>query len=207
MNAKKMLLGLLPWVVFSVLTQRAGASAVGIAAVAAVALSAYFMATDGKGHRLKIIPVTGVIGFGVIAVLAFSGGQGMSEWLADYGRGASALMLSAVMLISVITVPFSEQYARESVPKAYWSSPIFHAVNQKISALWGGAVLLMGCGHLLAGALDEAAINAGSSARPTDLLLNWLLPIGLVLLGVKGTKALAESAGTTRSATPAAVIR
>ena len=90
MNAKKMLLGLLPWVVFSVLTQRAGTSAVGIAAVAAVALSAYFMATDGRGHRLKIIPVTGVIGFGVIAVLAFSGGQGMSEWLADYGRGASA---------------------------------------------------------------------------------------------------------------------
>ena len=186
MNATKMLLGLLPWVLFSVLTQREGAAAVGIAAVAAVALSAYFMVADRKGG-LKIIPVTGVICFGLIAVAAFVGGAGVSQWLADYGRGATALVLAAVILISVLTVPFSEQYARESVPQAYWSSPTFRTVNRKISALWGGVILVMACGHLLAGALDQAAINSGSSARPADLLLNWVIPVGLILLGVKGT--------------------
>jgi hypothetical protein len=75
----------------------------------------------------------------------------VNDWVADYGRGSAALALAAVMLVSSFTVPFTVQYARESVPQEYWHTPTFRAVNRKISLLRAGALAVIGAGHLLAG--------------------------------------------------------
>ncbi len=45
----------------------------------------------------------------------------------------------------------------------------------------------MGFGYLLAGVLDPATDPAGGS-RPADLLLNWLLPVLLILAVVNYTR-------------------
>jgi hypothetical protein len=54
-------------------------------------------------------------------------------------------------------------------------------------------VLVIACGHLLAGALDPATAPA-AGARPVVLLLNWVLPVGLILAGVNRTRAVAARA-------------
>jgi len=194
MNSKKMFLSLVPWVLFSVVINRHGANAAAIAAAAAAVLSLVFLVKDNEQTGVKIIDVTGVLTFGSLAALGFVGGQSIDNWIADYGRGTSALVLAVIMLGSAITVPFTEAYARGSVPQEYWRSPVFRSVNRKISALWGVVVAIMGAGHLLAGAIDPAS-NPVSGARPVDLILNWGLPIALILFAVKQTQQLSDAAG------------
>ncbi len=195
MNSKKMFLSLVPWVVFSVVINRRGADAAAVAALAAAALSLIFLVKDSQESRVKVIDATGVLTFGVLAFFGFSGGQSVTDWIADYGRGTAALVLAVIMLASAITVPFTEQYARESVPREYWNSPVFRSVNRKISALWGAVAAVMGLGHLLAGAIDPAS-NPVSGARPLDLLLNWGVPIALILFAVNRTQQISGGAGS-----------
>jgi hypothetical protein len=201
MKSNKMFLSLIPWAVFSVIINRRGADAAAIAALAAAALSLFFLVRESHKGGVKIIDVTGVVTFGVLAFIGFSGGQSVTNWIADYGRGTAALALAAIMLASSITVPFTEQYARESVPREHWSSPVFRSVNRRISALWGGAAAVMGAGHLLAGRLDPAS-NPVTGARPVDLILNWALPIALILFAVNRSKQIGDAAGSDTSVRP-----
>jgi len=203
MNSNKMFLSLIPWVVFSVITNRRGADAAAIAALAAAALSLFFLIRESRKSGVKIIDLTGVATFGVLAFVGFSGGQSVTDWIADYGRGTAALVLAAIMLVSAITVPFTAQYAREAVPREYWTSPVFRSVNRKISALWGGIAAVMGAGHLLAGRLDPAS-NPVAGARPVDLILNWVLPIALILFAVNRSKRISDAGG--RDTTPSAMV-
>ncbi|MET0865346.1 MAG: hypothetical protein ABWZ98_13515 [Nakamurella sp.] len=190
MTAFRILLSLLPWVVFSLLAQRDGAQATGIAALGAVAVGALLMARNRSGG-VKLVDVTAVLCFGTIFVSAFAGQDGTREWLADYGRAASTLVLAAVLMISAGTVPFTEAYAKEVVPRQQWATPGFRSVNRRVSALWSLVVLLMGIGHLLVGSIDPVG---NDKVRWADLLLNWLLVVLLVLIGVTATRLLTRPA-------------
>lgn len=201
MNSNKMFLSLIPWVVFSVIINRRGSDVAAIAALAAAALSLFFLVRESQKGGVKIIDVTGVATFGALAFIGFSGGQSVTNWIADYGRGTAALVLAAIMLASSITVPFTEQYARELVPREYWTSPVFRSVNRRISALWGGVAAVMGAGHLLVGRLDPAS-NPVTGARPVDLILNWALPIALILFAVNRSKQVSDAAGSDTSVRP-----
>ncbi len=201
MNSKKMFLSLIPWLLFSVIINRHGANAAAIAALAAAALSLVFLVKDGQETGVKIIDATGVAIFGALAAIGFAGGQSVDNWIADYGRGTAALVLAAIMLGSALTIPFTEQYARESVPREYWGSPVFRAVNRKISALWGGVVAIMGLGHLLAGSIDPAS-NPNAGARPVDLIFNWVLPAALIFFAIKQTEQISTAAGSSAPAQP-----
>lgn len=207
MNPAKMFLSLIPWLLFSVMVERHGEHSAGFAALAAAALALWFAVKDSKNGGYKIIDVAGIVTFGVLAAVCFAGGNGVTDWVADYGRGTAAFALAAVMLLSAATVPFTEQYARESVPREYWHSPVFRAVNRRISAVWGLVVALMAVGHVIAGAVDPAT-SPDSGSRPVDLLLNWVIPIGLILYAIAFTKKAADGAGdgapgNTASALPA----
>ncbi len=107
MNSKKMFLSLIPWVVFTVVINRRGADTAAIAALAAAPLSLVLLVKDSQKSGVKVIDVTGALTFGVLAFLGFSGGQSVTDWVADYGRGTAALVLAVIMLGSAITVPFT----------------------------------------------------------------------------------------------------
>ncbi|SNT41048.1 hypothetical protein [Rhodococcoides kyotonense] len=190
MNGKMMLLGLAPWVLFSILTERIGAGVVGVAALLAAAGSLLLAAVGARGKGgFKIIDVAGVATFGIIFVVSLVGGQSVDDALADFGRGGATLVLAAVMAISVVTVPFTEQYARDVVDQQYWGSPIFRAKNKSLSAMWAGVVFAMAVCHIIAGVLTSAAEVSGS--HPGNLLLNWIIPIALIIWAVKRTQAVA----------------
>jgi hypothetical protein len=194
MSSKKMFLSLVPWAVFAIVVNRHGAGAAVVAALAAATLSLVFLARDRRRGGVKIIDVTGVVTFAAFAAAGLAGGPPADTWIADYGRGCATAVLAVIMLGSAVTVPFTEQYARETVPREYWPSPVFRSVNRRISALWGSVVAIMAAGHLLAGAIDPPS-DPVPSARPVDLLLNWALPAALILLAVRCTQRISAAAG------------
>lgn len=199
MNAKDMIIGLAPWILFSLVASHLGPAAAGWAGLAAFAASLALIAYSVAQKRsIKILDAAGAITFGIISVAGFLGGPAIDQWLTDYGRGATTVILGLVMLISAFTVPFTEQYARETVDRQYWSSPIFRAKNRSISLLWAGVIFAMAASHLVAGILASADTISG--AHPGNILLNWVIPIVLIVFAVKRTQAIAE-----RDDTPAAV--
>jgi hypothetical protein len=183
MDAKRFLIALAPWVLFALVAERVGADAVGIAALLAC-LGSLALAIYGVRHGgLKIIDGAGVITFAAIAATGFLGGHQVDEFLVHYGRGGAALVLATIMAVSTFTVPFTEQYARESVDPQYWDSPVFRAKNKAISLLWAGVILVMAVCHLIAGAL--AATSGVAGRHPGNIVLNWAVPILLILWAVR----------------------
>jgi hypothetical protein len=183
MNSKKMFLSLIPWVLFSVIINRHGADAAAIAALAAAALSLVLLVKDAQKTGVKIIDLTGVVTFGVLAGIGFSGGHSVSNWIADYGRGSVALVLAVIMLGSAITVPFTEQYARESVPRRLWSSPRFVAINRQLTLMWACVFTAMIPSHIIAGAVDT---------RRANTIFNWVIPIILIVWAAKRTATVSD---------------
>ena len=62
------------------------------------------------------VPVFAAIGVWALLVSTADGA------LAVYGRGIASLVLAAILWASLAWRPFTEQYARESVPQLYWES-------------------------------------------------------------------------------------
>ena len=192
-----MIVSFSPWVLFNVIVKWAGPGHAAIAALIAFAVAAVLLIKNGVQSGVKILDAAGVATFGVLAVLAFLGGSAMDIWVADFGRGAVSLLLAAIMLISAVTIPFSEQYARESVAREYWHSAAFRATNRKISAMWGGVIALTGCAHLAAAAIDPVSgpVRTGQPIHVLlNVLLNWVVPIALIVLAAKQTKRMSAAA-------------
>ncbi|MEJ2865892.1 hypothetical protein [Actinomycetospora flava] len=178
MSIKQFLPGFLPWIVFSLVSTRVGPGAVGMAALLAMGVAAAVVVGSlVRGQSPKLIPVTAGVSFAAMGAWAIAF-PASDAFLALYGRGVIGLVLAAVMAVSLVTRPFTEQFARASVPAQFWDSPQFHATNRRISAAWAGAVAVMGVGHVISGALDaNAADYAGYLiVRPGELLLNWIIP-------------------------------
>ena len=206
MSIERLLLGLAPWLAFSVLTHRLGANSAGFAALASVAIAAYLAVRHRSGGSFDILEIGAVITFGAIAVVAFIGGQPTDDWLANYGRGTASLVLSLIMFLSVLTVPFTERYARANVSEQYWETTEFRSINRRISLVWAGAVLVMAIGHLVAGVVDPlthqyGVAGAAQPSRLPDLILNWGIPIAMIFLAASYTTRAAE-AGAPRQSSP-----
>jgi hypothetical protein len=72
-------------------------------------------------------------------------------------------------------MPFTEQFARESVPKSEWSSPTFKKINRVLSTGWGAAIFFLGVSRVLA-----AVVSEHTARRWPELILGLVLP-GLIL--------------------------
>jgi hypothetical protein len=200
MKNKGMLLGLAPWVLFSMIAERLGASAVGYAALLAGLGSLVLAIRGARADGLKTIDAAGVLTFAALAATGFTASHHVCQLLVDYGRGGCAVVLALVMLISAYTVPFTEQYARAQVDRRYWGSPVFRTMNRKISLVWAGLIATMAAGHLMAG-----AIAASGNDRPIfNLALNWGVPILIVVQGLKISERIAnEHTASSTAATSA----
>ena len=66
-------------------------------------------------------------------------------------------MLAVIAFGSLLFVPFTEQYARESVPERVWTSPQFKAVNRAADRAVGRRLRRDGPLHMIAGSIDTTA--------------------------------------------------
>jgi hypothetical protein len=200
MKQTNLLLGIAPWVLFSMIAERLGADLVGAAALVAGAGSLFLAVRGMRESGLKVIDAAGVVTFAVLAVVGFLGDHHVRTLLVDYGRGGCAVVLALVMFVSALTVPFTEQYARAEVDRRYWGSPVFRATNRRISLMWAGLIAVMAASHLTQG----APAGSGSSFNG-NLLLNWVVPVLLVLIGMRRTQRIAAESAAPAQRTGVAV--
>ena len=177
-------IALIPWIIFTVLAAHSTMQLGSVVALAAAVVIAIPGIRSGHPKSLEVGAVITFIGF---VVVAFVADAATAHWVSRYARGIAALILAAIAFGSLLFVPFTEQYAREQVPEQYWGSPRFKEINRKLTALWGCLFIAMVPFHIIAGAINT---------KPAMIVCNWVIPIGLVLWGIKRTSAISGGDAT-----------
>jgi hypothetical protein len=94
-----------------------------------------------RGKSVKILEAGTVVLFGGLAIFT---ALTRFDWTILEARLAVDLGLLAIVLGSIVVRrPFTLQFAREEVPREYWTNPQFVATNYKISAVWAGAFAVL----------------------------------------------------------------
>ena len=187
MNPLSLILGFLPLIAFSVLSGRVADNGAAWAAAVACGIAVVLLVVK-RTWPPKIMDTLQAVVFGVIAVVGFVGGQDVDAWLFDWANGLTTLTLGVLILLFLPVMPFTEQYARESVPKEYWEEPTFRRINRNLSLAWGVAIVVMGLSSLAVAWLRSRA-DSTSDANLLDLMLNWVVPIAVIVSMVRFTKS------------------
>jgi hypothetical protein len=173
-------IALVPWVLFTIIAEH---GTLKLASVAALVIAAGISLPGIRKGRPKLLELGAVIAFIGFTAVAFTADASLGEFVERYARAIAAALLALIAFASLVTVPFTEQYAREEIPRELWSTPTFKSVNRRLTLMWGTVFAAMVPFHIAAGAIDT---------RPTNIVLNWVIPIGLVLWGVKQTSIITE---------------
>jgi hypothetical protein len=174
-------IALVPWVLFTVVAEH---GTLKLASVAALVIAAGISLPGILKGRPKLLELGAVIAFIAFTAVAFAADASLGEFVERYARAIAAALLALIAFASLVAVPFTEQYAREEVPRELWATPTFKSVNRRLTLMWGTVFAAMVPFHVAAGAIDT---------RPTNIVLNWLIPIGLVVWGIKQTSVITES--------------
>ncbi len=175
-------LAFVPWILFSLITQHDTLKAAAVFALIAAVLIAAPAVLAGRPRMLELGAVVAFVAF---TIVAFVVDPATTHWVARYARAIAALLLALIAFASLLFVPFTEQYARESVPKEFWSTPRFKQVNRRLTMMWGSVFLVMMVSHIAAGAIDT---------RRGNTIFNWVIPIILIIWAVKRTGEVSEAA-------------
>jgi hypothetical protein len=81
----------------------------------------------------KIINLISAGLFLVLTLIGFLGNRSIDGWLFDWASGLVTLTIGLLLLVTMPIMPFTEQYARERVPREYWGRPTFKKVNGVLS--------------------------------------------------------------------------
>jgi hypothetical protein len=165
-------LALVPWVLFSVVCR----ISVDAASLLALVAAAVIAAPGIKAGRPKILELAAVVSFAGFAAIVLAIDPGAADTLHRYARAIAAGLLAVIAFGSLLFTPFTEQYARESLPERVWNTPRFKAGNRAMTALWGAVFAAMVPCHIIAGSLDTQRAN---------LIFNWVVPALLVMWAVK----------------------
>jgi hypothetical protein len=171
-----------PWLTFLLATRVTsfyGAVAVGVAAAVVVVIRAV------RRHRLHLLDVAGLVYFAGLGVILLAVHPAHVGTWARYAQAGSHTALTLIVFGSILVGhPFTEAYARERTPEALWSTAGFHAVNRRISAVWGLAFLVGTFSLILAGAVGS-----------TPVLLRVIIPFGALVAAFKYTQSQTQGQG------------
>jgi hypothetical protein len=199
MKSLTLILAFLPLVVFSVLARFLPHGYIGIAGLAAALVALIAILTSHPIWPPKILNTCSLVLFALIAILGFTLGKNDDRWLATWGGAGVGIILGTIILVLIPVIPFTEQFARESVPKAYWSSPTFKKINRVLSAAWGVAIFAIGLSRVAA-----AAINGHTTRRLPELLLGLAFPLVICLYMLKFSKDYPDRVTHNEPAAPSA---
>ncbi|PWI45063.1 hypothetical protein [Streptomyces sp. ICBB 8177] len=177
MKTSSLVLSFLPLVAFSVLARFLPSGNIGVAGLVAALAALLALVISRPAWPPKIISAASFVLFAVFAVLGFSLGRRDDSWLAKWGGAGVGIILGLMILMLLPVMPFTEQFAREQVPRSAWGSPTFRRVNLVLSAAWGAAITLLGCSRLIAAALHEH--------HAIEVIFGLVLPV-LILVRMVG---------------------
>jgi intracellular septation protein A len=184
MKSMTLILAFLPLIVFSLLSRWLPHGYIGVAGLVAAVAALIAILISRPIWPPKILNSCSLVLFAVIAILGFTLGRNDDRWLSTWGGAGVGIILGLIILILVPFIPFTEQFARESVPKSEWTSPTFKKINLVLSAGWGVAILGLGISRSAA-----AVINEHTSRRLPELLLGLLVPLAIILYMLKFSKS------------------
>ena len=174
----KIYLAFIPWVMFSLIAKHSTLKA---AAVAALVGSIVIAAPALYARRPKLLEIGAIAAFAAFTIVAFAVDASTGHWVARYARAIAAALLALIAFSSLLFEPFTAQYARESVPRQFWSSPRFQRLNRQLTLMWALVFSAMVPAHLIAGVLDT---------RQANVIFNWAVPIILIVWAAKRTAAV-----------------
>src|SRR5262249_11278027 len=131
---------LVPWVAFTLLANH---GTLKLASLVALVIAAVIAAPGVLHRRPKALEIGAVVTFVGFAIAAFAVDAETAHTLARYARGIAAAALSLIAFASLAFTPFTEQYARESVPQQFWNSPHFKEANRRLTVMWGAVFAAM----------------------------------------------------------------
>lgn len=169
-----------PWIIFWVVSSPSSWEYATLGALIAAVILAY---PSVERHSLKLMEVATIVFFAVLSVLAIFLDRADLDWLEDYSQAISSGALALIVFGSIPFMPFTEQYARESAPREVWDTPLFKRVNLVLTATWGAVFLASAILGVIAQQVDSGKD-----------MLNWILPIALVVGGFKFTAWYPEQA-------------
>jgi hypothetical protein len=184
MKPLPLILSFLPLIAFSVLARLLPHGDIGAAGLTAAVIAAIAMVAVRPVWPPKILNATSVVLFTVLAIAGFASGAGLDRWLATWAAAGVGLVMGLVILALVPVTPFTEQFARQSTPQAYWSSPTFKQINRVLSTGWGVALCGVGVARLAA-----AAVNGHTTHRLPDLLLGLAIPALILIYMLRFSKS------------------
>jgi intracellular septation protein A len=169
------LVGFAPWIVFTVLCSP---STWEWATLTALLVAVILVVPDWVRYReVGLLDAVSIVFFGVLALLALVLDRDGLIWVEDRAQLLSSAALFLVSAASLaVRRPFTEYYARRSVPKEYWTSPLFRRVNVAITAVWTVVFLLNALCDLLVVAMPG-----------TSTAFNWIVPVLLLVAAIKFT--------------------
>ncbi|MER5775459.1 hypothetical protein ABT144_14400 [Streptomyces sp. NPDC002039] len=171
-------MSLIPWVVFAVVDRAAPSPQWAALSAAATALIIAWPSIAARSPRILDLAAIGL--FLALAVAAFVVGPDGREVIAHYGRTIATGSLALIIFATLPFRPFTEDYARQSVPRELWGTPRFKHVNRVLSAGWGAAFAFMTVCHLIAASQPDD--------RQMSTIFNWLLPIAAIIVMIRFTE-------------------
>ncbi|MFC6899724.1 hypothetical protein ACFQGX_31070 [Nonomuraea dietziae] len=128
--------GMAPWIIFSVLV---GPGRFELSVVLALAVSVLLIVADRivrRGGAPKLLQVAEVVFFAAMAAVGLVASAGTRRWLETYAGEVSNIALVLIAFGSMaVRMPFTLQYAREQVDRAHWQSPAFLRTNYVITGV------------------------------------------------------------------------
>lgn len=160
-----------PWIIFWIL---AGETFF-VATLGAFIASLVVLLPEIRNHRPKILDIGTVGFFAILTVAALTVDR---AWFERFANPLSDGALALISLVSiVIGIPFTMQYARETVPEQYWTSPGFIRAGYLISGAWCASFIVQTLSTLLA------------ALRPVNqLVFLYALPYGSLVLALAYTR-------------------
>jgi hypothetical protein len=189
------LLGFAPWIIFDVV---AGPSTWEFAALGAFIAAVVLSWPDLREGRYMILDVAGIVFFGVLVVLGIFLDRSDLHWVERNAQVLSSGVLAVLALGSLAFTPFTEQYARLSVPREVWGSPVFRKINRVLTAARGIVFAVIAV-------LGYIGLHVG---RGHDWF-SWIIPIALLVWAIKFTEGYPDrvTGGDGEEPSGAAAVR
>ena len=176
MQKLSIFLGFVPWIAFAVIS---GPSTLTWASATALVLTlALTVPAWRRTGSIGVLDAGGIAFFAIFTVLTLVLDAAVLQTLEDRAQLISGAAITLISLVSLLAGrPFTEYYARQSTPREYWTSPLFHRINRVLTGVWTLAFALM--------ALCDLVVVAAPGSRDA---LNWVVPALLVVAAVKITE-------------------
>jgi hypothetical protein len=163
-----------PWLVFLAATRVTSLYGAVIAGAIAGAIVAARAVARRRLHMLDVAAPCYFLLLGAVLVIIHP--AHLDLWSRYTQAGSHAALTLLVFGSILIGHPFTESYARETVPAELWHTGEFHAANRRISAVWGLAFLAGTVSLIVAGSIDYRHV-----------LLRIVIPFGALYLAYQYT--------------------